>query len=132
MFITSRRGYTRDGQQRAEGRFLALFCDKDHNIWGIVRYVRMTQCGHFMMGSMRIGSQQITMSGTYGDDGLPDDIEKISEANRKYLMPMPPDLVAVFWRPGNGGHNDAGAEGPAMRDWGRIIMKGGGPCPRKR
>jgi len=70
MFITSKkRGYTRDGQQRAEGRFLALFCDREQkNIWGIVRYARMTQCGQFMMGSMQIGSQQITMSGTYGDD----------------------------------------------------------------
>jgi hypothetical protein len=115
------------------GRFLALFCDREQkNIWGIVRYVRMTQLGQFMMGSMKIGSQQITMSGTYGDDGLPDDIEKISEANRKYLTPMPPDLVEVFWRPGNGGHNSAGAEGPAMHEWGRLIMKGGKPCPRKR
>jgi len=100
--------------------FLALFCDESHNIWGIVRHLRMTQCGHFMMGTMRIGSQQITMSGTYGDDGLPDNIEKISEANRKYLTPVPPALKEAFWK--GGGHNSAGAEAQEMYNWGMSIL----------
>jgi hypothetical protein len=37
----------------------------------IVRYVRMRQLGHFMMGSARINGHSLTLSGSYGSDGLP-------------------------------------------------------------
>lgn len=37
------------------------------------------------------------------------------------LHPVPPDLTEAFWR--GGGHNSAGAEGPAMRQWAENNLR---------
>jgi len=119
FFAGNRCWYSRNGQL-AQGWFLAVFCDHDHNLWGIVRFVKMSQLGNFMMGSMKIGSQKVTLSGTYGSDGLPMDLEKILPENRKLLCPVPPELKEKFWK--GGGHNSAGSEAFDMLEWGRSIM----------
>jgi len=124
MFIDNgknkpKRWYASDGQQRAAGRFLCLFSDDNHNLWGVVRRCSMQQCGHFMMGSIRVGTQTLTMSGTYGSDGLPEDIEKVHEENKKYLTPVREELKKIFWK--GGGWNSAGAEAMDMHNWGKQI-----------
>lgn len=128
MFITSKsRSYARDGQQRASGKFLAVF---SHNgfkaeeqanpvvpgpalmdwikadratvctcagnphyyqkscpvhaveyrvpevpkkLYAVVRSCAMSQCGQWMMGTINIAGQRVTVSGSYGSDGLPMD-----------------------------------------------------------
>ncbi len=86
----------------------------------IVRYVRMRQLGHFMMGSARIGSQRITLSGSYGSDGLP-----VSVPDEVYQMgaELPGELYNA-WNNG-GGWNGAGSEAPAMRQWALATFR---PC----
>lgn len=95
-----------------------------------VRSVRMRQYGHFMMGSVVVGSRRLTLSGTYGADGLPyhfpipegSTVEEITAHNdgvpsdvRGHWHPVPDALAVKFWN--GGGHNSAGEEGPAMRKW---------------
>lgn len=142
MFITSRRGYSRSGEQRAEGRFLMLFSrEGTRELRALVRYVRMHQCGHFMMASVVIktpvakasdqpepayktscwlrrvfdGHYKLTLSGTYGHDGLPLDAYP---ALWDQLHPVPADLIEAFWK--GGGHNSAGSEGPSMHEWAKT------------
>ena len=121
MFVTStRRGYDRDGAQVASGRFLALFCGRDQSkLYGVVRRCSMSQLGHFMMGRIKVGSQSMCVSGTYGDDGLPMDLDKVEEKNRRFLTLLPVDLTTTFWK--GGGHNSAGSEAGAMLTWGRLL-----------
>ena len=93
-----------------------------------VRSVRMSQCGHFMMGSAQLGKHRITLSGSYGADGLtidPDSYPGLWET----LLPVPDELAEKFWQ--GGGHNSAGSEGPAMRAWAtaneKALRKAGKP-----
>ena len=81
MFLKSKRGYTRDGEQWSKGSFLMIFslshithpeADR-HELRACVRTVSMHQCGHWMMGSAVVGQNKITLSGCYGSDGLPDE-----------------------------------------------------------
>lgn len=86
-------------------------------IRALVRYVSMHQCGHFMMGRVivreaSLGVRTVSLSGAYGGDGLLCDCD---ESLWGLLAPVPQDLQDQFW--GGGGHNSAGNEGPAMRDW---------------
>jgi hypothetical protein len=126
MFISnSHRGYTRDGQQRARGRFLMLVTpawdsSKDslsqhkekYPIRAIVRSVALHQFGQFMMGRVRIGCHEVCLSGAYGGDGLPRDVPmEVYE----HAVPVPPDLIEK-WNKG-GGWNSAGSEAFEMRDW---------------
>ena len=60
-----------------------------------------------MMGTARIGGQSITLSGTYGDDGLPCDYEKLGPVARTKLTELPAELTETFWA--GGGHNDRSA-----------------------
>lgn len=78
----------------------------------IVRYVRMRQVGHWMMGSARIGSHRITLSGSYGSDGLP---TTVPDSVYKLGVPLPQELYDA-WSNG-GGWNCAGSEAEAMRKW---------------
>ena len=81
-------------------------------IRGIVRYVRMKQLGHFMMGSATVGKHRLILSGSYGSDGLPDSVpDEVYEAG----VELPKELIEQ-WNTG-GGWNDAGSEAPAMREW---------------
>lgn len=78
----------------------------------IVRYVRMRQCGQFMMGSARVGKHNLILSGSYGGDGLPKSVpDEVYEAG----VELPQELYDA-WNNG-GGWNSAGSEAPAMRAW---------------
>lgn len=141
MFITSKyNGYDRHDQQIASGNFLILL---NKNVLtsdpveyrAVVRKVKMSQFGHFMMGIARVFNYSLTLSGAYGNDGLPiaiddtyvssspgiKDIGK-SEAKRLALLklwnsaiPVPDDLIEK-WNTG-GGWNDSGSETTDMRQW---------------
>jgi hypothetical protein len=81
-------------------------------IRALVRKVAMRQCGHFMMGSARAFGHRIGLSGSYGGDGLTVTVPR--EVFDK-AIPIPTDLHEA-WNKG-GGHNSAGSEAFAMRDW---------------
>lgn len=90
------------------------------NTYAIVRKVAMEQCGHFMMGHARIG-QWRSVSGTYGNDGLPLGIP--ADALPADAVPLPRELYDA-WNKG-GGHNSAGSEADAMRTWAiETFLKG--------
>ncbi|HEX5426534.1 MAG TPA: hypothetical protein VFW94_23505 [Candidatus Acidoferrales bacterium] len=120
MFITTKySGYNRHGEQSAAGRFLILMQPNfDTKLTGkqplraVVRYVRLRQLGHFMMGSARIGKHRLSLSGSYGGDGLP-----VSVPDEVYQsgVELPQELYDA-WNNG-GGWNGAGSEAPAMRAW---------------
>jgi hypothetical protein len=83
----------------------------------IVRYVRLRQLGHFMMGSARVGKTRLTLSGSYGHDGLPVTVpDEVYEAG----APLPPELYEA-WNKG-GGWNSAGSEAEAMRRWAKQNL----------
>lgn len=123
MFITyKQRGYTRDGQQVARGRFLVL-CQLKHKpsewVFGggpirafVINNVRMEQCGHFMMASPIYKGYKLSLSGAYGNDGGPLSVDK--ELYDK-AVPLPQELYDA-WNKG-GGWNGAGSEAPAMAEW---------------
>lgn len=127
-------GYTRDGEQFARGRFLCVFHSnqfkraeetgrdwREHpkelrrKLYATVRYCHLKQFGHWMMGTVSIGGSRVTVSGAYGGDGLPMDLEKLPETARSRLVEVPADLAEKFWN--GGGHNSAGTEADAMRTW---------------
>jgi len=83
----------------------------------LVRSVTLRQLGHFMMGTVRIGAERYSISGAYGGDGL-----GISVSPEIYAQALPvPDELVAAWNHG-GGHNDAGSEALAMRDWARANL----------
>jgi len=143
MFLRTNRSQTgyAGTEQRAGGPFLAVFSwalTEEHKFTGkdgkrypklraVVRSVRMHQFGHWMMGSMELGPIDpgpamgggprrisITLSGTYGSDGLTCDPERYPGL-WETLMEVPDDLAEQFWN--GGGWNSAGKEGPSMRAW---------------
>jgi hypothetical protein len=84
---------------------------------GIVRYVRMRQLGHFMMGSAVIGKHRITLSGSYGSDGLPKTVpDDVYETG----VEIPKELHDK-WNTG-GGWNGAGSEADDMRAWAMDVF----------
>jgi hypothetical protein len=128
MFLRAEGGYTRDGQQWSRGPFLLVFDDYDSperialdngrtapRLYAIVRHARLSQLGHFMMGTVRIADCKVTISGAYGSDGLPMDMEKLTPRARALLVPVPDALARIFWS--GGGHNAPGKEAVAMRRW---------------
>ena len=142
MFLSMNRsqcGYTRDGSQKSGGMFLMVF-SRGHELRAAVRPVRLRQCGHWMMGDATLAKQRVTVSGAYGDDGLPMDPDKLSrrydeslpyphyattgvdiDAFWNSLIPIPSELTEVFWK--GDGWNSSGSEGSAMRAWGRENMR---------
>jgi hypothetical protein len=67
-----------------------------------------------MMGQAKIGPHAVTVSGCYGNDGLPDDPDPYPGLWER-LIPVPEELTDAFWQ--GGGHNSCGSEGPAMHEW---------------
>ena len=122
MFIRSRRSYDRDGAQKASGPFLMIFSlshitrkgEDLRELRACIRHVRMHQCGHFMMGRAKIGPLSVTVSGTYGGDGLPRNPDPHPGLWER-LVPLPKELADKFWA--GGGHNCAGSEGPDVHEW---------------
>lgn len=87
-------------------------------IRAIVRKVSMHQCGHFMMGSARIGGKTISLSGSYGGDGL---TVTVDQDIFDRAIPLPAELYEA-WSKG-GGWNSAGNEAPDMRTWALANLK---------
>lgn len=107
--------YKGSDQCVSRGRFLLLIQPQGKsgadNTYAIVRKVALRQLGHFMMGRAKIGKAWVTVSGAYGNDGLPMDVETLpADAKR-----LPPELYDA-WNNG-GGWNSAGSEATAMRAW---------------
>ena len=149
MFLSnSHRGYTRDRQQRASGRFLILFSHNHYKwaecfpntpfagqgrtLYAHACYVAMEQLGQFMVGESktlqvskaygdRPGPNNLILSGTYGGDGLTCDYEDLTPESRAKLVVVPTDLAEKFWN--GGGWNSAGAEAQDMHDWAVETFK---------
>ena len=106
-------------QHHTQGNFLLLLApDDEHGVTpetmrACVRQVALEQVGHYMMGTARIGGESITVSGTYGDMGLPTSVPR--EVWQEYGTPVPEDLYEK-WNTG-GGHNTGGTEAEALREW---------------
>lgn len=120
MYIQApNRGVTRDGQQfcRRAPFLLLLQSDPwDSTIYGAVRSVALQQYGHWMMGKARILGVSYTVSGSYGNDGLPMNVDTIPPDAR----PLPDELREA-WNKG-GGWNSAGSEAMAMAEWARKEL----------
>lgn len=122
MFLRCRTGYTRDGEQTAAGPFLLVFSLSHithpganlRELRACVRHVRMHQFGHFMMGRADVGRYRISVSGTYGADGLPLDPDRHPGLWDR-LVKLPDELCTKFWE--GGGHNSCGVEGPDVHAW---------------
>ena len=112
------------------------------NLRALVRHVRMHQCGHWMMATLIIksdaakaendtipafdkaqypnyynvadGHYSLSLSGTYGEDGLPKDVSAFPGLWEQ-LHPVPEELREKFWN--GGGHNCAGSEAMSMHEW---------------
>lgn len=107
MFIKmTRSGYRqRDGQQFAQGRFLILAscpelqdADGREQLYGAVRFVRLSQVGHFMMGDVRIVGRHVTLSGPFGSDGLPIVLRpEFLAAAKPIFKPVPLELARAYW-----------------------------------
>jgi len=120
MYIEpTQSGYDSSGQQVVRrARFLLLISPKTYErrnepIKAIVRKVALSQFGHFMVGKARIYGHSITVSGSYGSDGLirnvPDEVyDRASVVLPKYLYDA--------WNKGSG-HNSCGSEALAMWEW---------------
>lgn len=126
MFLQlKRKGYNRYGEQFASGLFFVL-CQpesewingKYHSNCGseftraFVRFASLRQCGHWMMGIVRVNGQSITVSGSYGSDGLP---KTVSMDIWEKSIPLPLELYEK-WNTG-GGWNSCGSEASDMRKW---------------
>lgn len=125
MFINGGGGYDRHGQQFCEGSFLMIADNPDggNELRAFVRRVKLEQCGHFMMGQVKIqtprGEAEFTLSGAYGSDGLPMHLQHKNDGQYtwfwEYMHDIPEDLQRAFWA--GGGHNTCGSEGPLLRRW---------------
>lgn len=120
MFIENCRSWVSpDGAQHAQGLFL-IFMHPDmeglegfkHPMKALVRHTRMVQCGHYIMGSIRVGGLKLTVSGSYGSDGLP---KNVPQEVYDLGLEVPSELFEA-WNKG-GGWNGAGAEAPLVRAW---------------
>jgi len=112
-------GYNSHGEQIARrANFLLLISPKTYErrnepIKAIVRKVALSQFGHWMMGKARIYGHTITVSGSYGSDGLicgvPDEVYDRATV-------VLPGALYDAWNKG-GGHNSCGSKAPLMRKW---------------
>ena len=125
MYIDDSGGryYSRDGEQHCRKAPFLILCQpkgweyRNYPIRALVRKVAMHQCGHWMMGSARAFGHRISLSGSYGGDGLPTDVPL--EVYNK-ATPVPQELLDA-WNKG-GGWNSAGSEAPAMAEWARKVF----------
>lgn len=145
MFIKqSQCGYDLSGEQFARGSFLCVFSHnrykwaEEHNtswrdfpaelngkLYACVRHCSLRQFGHWMTGTVNIGGQRVTVSGSYGADGLTMDYEKLSPAARAKLVEVPAGIAHAFWHPEHPGWNSAGSEATIMRQWAQETFRGG-------
>lgn len=121
MYIQPTRTYYQGTEQRAaRGPFLIL-CQPDTypepfdpitQTRALVRQVALAQCGHWMMGTARAFNHSLTLSGSYGGDGL---LKTVPPKVYARAVPVPPELMEK-WAKG-GGWNSAGNEADAFRQW---------------
>lgn len=96
--------------------------DMSRKLYACVRHVSLRQFGAWIMGRARIAGQSVTLSGSYGADGLTCDYEDLTPAARAKLTEVPTEVAEQFWK-GEGGHNCAGSEGPVMREWAKRTFR---------
>jgi hypothetical protein len=127
MYLQQTQGYLRGTEQHVRrAPFLVLV---DHYepepgkplgrrlpLRAFVRKVALHQCGHFMMGATRVHGVRVPLSGCYGGDGLPREVDR---ATYDRATPVPAELEATFWA--GGGHNGSGSEANDMYQWGRKL-----------
>ena len=117
MFIAKVHTYYAGTEQHTtRGNFLLLLRRKDEpcnaaNTFAVVRKVALRQLGHFMMGRANLNGKWRSVSGAYGCDGLPMDVEQLPSDAK----PLPKELYDA-WSKG-GGWNSAGNEATAMCEW---------------
>ena len=71
-----------------------------------------------MMARLTVKGHKLSLSGSYGADGLTKDVPK-----EVYELGVDlPDELRKAWSEG-GGWNSAGSEGPKMFEWAQSIMK---------
>ncbi len=123
MYLNPTRAYYRGTEQAsARGAFLLLVQLKDKpcnasNTYAIVRKVALHQCGNFMMGRANLCGKWRVVSGAYGSDGLPMDVDQLpSDA---VLLPQ---ALYDAWNNG-GGWNGSGNEAPDLRTWAKAQFK---------
>jgi hypothetical protein len=144
MFIKQTSSGYKGTEQYCNGEFLIVVQDPFSNalrpeLRAVVVFAKMRQLGHFMMASVNLAGASLTLSGTYGSDGLPFSIRRhftgIVNEKATYadftddqkralwdqLTPIPQDLQDQFWA--GGGHNTCGSEGPAFHKWGKANRK---------
>jgi hypothetical protein len=108
------------GVESYKGDYQPLFhADYFSQTRAFVRYARMRQSGHFMVGFMDLSHLDIPerdhkfyVSGTYGGDGLQ---KTVSNKLWERCVPVPRELMEAKNK--GGGHNGAGSEGPSIRRW---------------
>jgi hypothetical protein len=131
MFIKSiRKWYTRSGQH-SSGAFLMLFCREDRELRACARHVKLLQFGHFMMGRVKLGPWEFSLSGGFGSDGLPINLsgyttEKMTPEEVDHfweqLVPVPQDLAERYWK--SDGHNGVTASvANDFRKWALANLK---------
>lgn len=120
MYIERVEGYYKGTEQHTrKGWFLLLVQTKDdlRKIRGIVRKVALRQLGQFMMGFVRVGARSLSISGSYGCDGLP---MTVHPDVYRYGVDIPDELYEA-WNKG-GGWNSSGSEAPKMREWAKSLI----------
>lgn len=90
-------------------------------LWATVRSCALSQMGHWMMGTIRIGGKSLTVSGPIGSDGLPMDLQDVPAKSRQDLIDVPEEIATVYWS--DTGHNGIGSAGPTLLSWARATFK---------
>jgi hypothetical protein len=88
-------------------------------LWAILRRVALRQCGHYMMGSARIGGRRMVVSGAYGSDGLPETLNDWSPADFARWTLCPEEIARAYWHPESSGWNSTGSERETLVRWAR-------------
>lgn len=121
MFVlVTDQGYREEGHENAdaqfaEGHFLIVAEDPaaDHRIRRpelralVVEDVTLEQCGQFMMGQAELAQGgevigSITLSGAFGADSLPCDLnQKGVPGLWEKMHPIPPEIQTAFWEDHN-------------------------------
>ena len=139
MYLKARSWYGTDGEQKADGLYLLLVqrpfkdregdgCTHSLELHACVRRARMSQCGHFMMASVRVGKRRVVLSGSCGSDGLPLSARDWEEfdAVLPHLVRVPDDVAEVYWHgdKAENTHNTVGPNaGKALRKWAFENLK---------
>jgi hypothetical protein len=118
MYIRGAFRYYEGTEQRTSRAPFLILAQKgdDKQIYAFIRLVALRQLGHWMMGSANINGKWKTVSGSYGNDGLPIDLDELPLDAK----PIPAELYDA-WNKGEG-WNSAGKEAPLMRDWALLNL----------